>query len=230
MALSCCQSCTTSVGWLEYPPFPPPPTPFLPLLLLCVPRSTLFGLKDTYWQCRDTQLQLTPARLHSLPKLAIVPQETAGSTGSAVTMQSWLLHTKQLCCCTGSAVTMQSIHMEGSQTGLGSVHMQGSQSVVDSKRSGSLNRQESGGSVQSPFQLSKGTAAGESTMCHEPYFKYYVTVPLSARLTQDAQFHAGSESHSHSHIHSLSLTHSTHSLHSLHSLTPFTHSTLLLSL
>lgn len=56
---------------------------------------------------------------------------------------------------------MQSIHMDGSQAGLGSVHMQGSQSVVDSKRSGSLNRQESGASVQSPYQLSKGTAAGK---------------------------------------------------------------------
>ena len=37
-----------------------------------------------------------------------------------------------------------------------SIHMQGSQSVNDvtmnSKRSGSLSRQESGASVQSPFQ------------------------------------------------------------------------------
>ncbi|KAL3145685.1 hypothetical protein ABBQ32_003220 [Trebouxia sp. C0010 RCD-2024] len=57
----------------------------------------------------------------------------------------------------GSAVTMQSIHMQSSQAGLGSVHMQ---SVMDSQRSNSLSRQESGASVQSPFQLSKGTAAG----------------------------------------------------------------------
>ena len=63
---------------------------------------------------------------------------------------------------------MQSIHMQGSQTGLGSVHMQGSQSVLDSKRSGSLGRQESGASVQSPLQSSKGTAAGESSSVRLP--------------------------------------------------------------
>jgi len=50
--------------------------------------------------------------------------------------------------------------MQGSQAGLGSVHMQGSQSGLGSKRSGSLSRQESGASVQSPYQASKGTAAG----------------------------------------------------------------------
>lgn len=59
--------------------------------------------------------------------------------------------------------------MQSSQAGLGSVHMQGSQSVMDSQRSNSLSRQESGASVQSPFPLSKGTAAGElsydSTSC-----------------------------------------------------------------
>lgn len=58
---------------------------------------------------------------------------------------------------------MQSIHMQSSQAGLGSVHMQGSQSVMDSQRSNSLSRQESGASVQSPFQLGKATAAGESS-------------------------------------------------------------------
>ena len=62
----------------------------------------------------------------------------------------------------GSAVTMQSIHMQGSQAGLGSIHMQGSQSVLDSAKSGSLSRQESGASVQSPFKPANGTAAGES--------------------------------------------------------------------
>ena len=57
---------------------------------------------------------------------------------------------------------MQSIHMQGSQAGLGSVHMQGSQSVLDSSRSASLGRQDSGASVQSPPQSGKGTAVGES--------------------------------------------------------------------
>ena len=56
-----------------------------------------------------------------------------------------------LAICAGSAVTMQSIRMQGSQAGLGSVHMQGSQSGLGSKRSGSLARQDSGASVQSPL-------------------------------------------------------------------------------
>ena len=63
---------------------------------------------------------------------------------------------------------MQSIHMQGSQAGLGSVHMQGSQSALDSTRSASLSRQESGASVQSPLQPSKGTAAGESPSIGQP--------------------------------------------------------------
>lgn len=44
----------------------------------------------------------------------------------------------------GSAVTMQSIHMHGSQDV--------KDVTMNSRRSGSLSRQESGGSVQSPFQ------------------------------------------------------------------------------
>ena len=50
--------------------------------------------------------------------------------------------------------------MQGSQAGLGSVHMQGSQSGLGSKRSGSLARQDSGASVQSPLQGPTSATAG----------------------------------------------------------------------
>lgn len=65
---------------------------------------------------------------------------------------------------TGSAATMQSIQMQGSQAGLGSIHMQSSTSGLGSKRSGSLSRQESGASVQSPLQPFKATAAGRDAV------------------------------------------------------------------
>lgn len=50
--------------------------------------------------------------------------------------------------------------MQGSQAGLGSVYMQGSQSGLGSKRSGSLARQDSGASVQSPLQRPTSATAG----------------------------------------------------------------------
>ena len=59
---------------------------------------------------------------------------------------------------------MQSIQMQGSQAGLGSIHMQSSTSGLGSKRSGSLSRQESGASVQSPLQPFKATAAGRDAV------------------------------------------------------------------
>ncbi len=65
-------------------------------------------------------------------------------------------------------MSMQSIHMQGSQAGLGSIHMQGSQSGVGGqsgaggKPSGGLSRQESGASVQSPLQTPRGGTAGST--------------------------------------------------------------------
>ena len=62
----------------------------------------------------------------------------------------------------GSVMSMQSIRMQGSQAGLGSIHMQGSQSGTGSKPSGSLSRQESGASVQSPLHTPRGGTAGST--------------------------------------------------------------------